>query len=110
LELRDLGLPTVKLIEEPRFITLDPDHQAAYNDFHSRLEEDCIAAMKAGVPGAFSKFVPAVINYADQPHLDIRVEFSKSEEDEWAVTPSKVFPSEYYHAKERQLVADVQAE
>lgn len=102
IELGDLGLPLVEFKEEPVFIDLDPIHEAAYKEFHNRLHDVCGAAARAGNPGVFSKFLPAVLNYADRP-VEMNIEF----ESVTVSAPELPIP---YSAKERQLVEDVRQE
>lgn len=105
MELGDLGLPLVELKEIPVFIDFDEKHGKEYRNFHDRLYNACQAHSKGGTSGAWSKFIPATINYADRPDLETIVEFN---DGDIVVAPS--FPRDYYHAKERRLVELVQNE
>lgn len=103
LDLNDLGLPLVEFHEEPVFIELDSTHKAAYDEFHRRLHDVCTAAARAGGnQGAFAKFLPATLNYADRPvAMEVQVG------DEVVSTPELPIS---YSAKERRLVKEVQKE
>jgi hypothetical protein len=108
MELGDLGLPVVKLVERPVLMDLDKDHGGEYGPFHEMLYDACRKAMIAssGVArsGAFSKFIPATINYADRPDLGARVEIGRN------LITAPEFSPDYYHAKERWLVETVKRE
>lgn len=100
LELGDLGLPLVKIEEKPVFVKMDEKHLASYRDFHSMLDQECKRLYVLGNTGAYAKFIPSVINVANQPQLDIE-----------AHGISNFFVSDGSpSAKERQLIADVKEE
>lgn len=107
MELSDLGLPVVKLDERPVFIDLDDPHGAEYSPFHDELYAACRKAMAASGgnnKGAFARFIPATINYADRPDLGASVEIGND------VIVANEFDPLYYHAKERWLVNKVKNE
>lgn len=104
MELGDLGLPLVEIKELPVFVTLDPEHLAAYKQFHQDLKEACARAVEEGAKGAWSKFLPAVLNYADRPDLDMAVDTGAD------VVVARTFPKDYCHAKERALADLVKKE
>ena len=96
MELGDLGLPLVKLEEKPIFVDLDPEHADYYKGFHTELYQACKAAARLGSKGAFSKFNPSTICFADRPDLGASVQIGGK-----VITAPKL---DYYHAKERALV------
>jgi superfamily II DNA or RNA helicase len=115
LELPDMGLPLVELKEIPIFIDMDSHHKALYNRFHNTLHDECMKRSKAGSKGAWSKFLPATIMYADRPDLGAHVSFKskkqQDDEDEVGCTiHADALPANMYHAKERELVKLVQKE
>ncbi|CAI8947429.1 Helicase [Brevibacillus sp. IT-7CA2] len=111
LELPDMGLPLVELKELPIFITMDSEHGHEYQVFHSNLQRECKFRSTLGLKGAWSKFIPATINYADAPHLGAYVEFGACSGDEQGTKlEAPAFAEDYYHAKERELVMIVQQE
>jgi len=107
LELKDLELPLPELNEVPVIITPDDDHLDAYKTFHTELRKACGRAYAAGVPGAYSRFLPETLGYANTPHLGAEVTLREgSEEEELIYAPA--FPEDYYNAKEREMVRIVQ--
>lgn len=110
LELTDLGLPLVELKETPVFIDPDDEHWEDYRAFHEELHAACTNAFRNGLPGAFSKFIPSTICYADRPDLGAVVELSKNTPKGkvvyGTVSAPAYFPG-YYNAKERWLVETV---
>lgn len=104
MELGDLGLPLVELKELPLFVRLDPEHEEAYRRFHEAMKEACSAASLAGFKGAWSKFLPAVLNYADRPDLGAAVDVAGQ------LVTAPAFPPGYFTAKERALVDLVKKE
>lgn len=100
MELGDMGLPLVELKEIPVFIDLDPEHEMFYHNFHEKLYDHCKMAAILGAKGAFSKFIPATINYADRPDLGAKVVFGSGEDRTVISAP----PLEGLHAKERYLI------
>jgi len=112
VELGDLGLPLVGFNEKPIFIDMDEDHAEQYEFFHNTLHEKCrqVSAATGGKSvGAWAKFNPATIMYADRPDLGATVVFNK-ESDNPDVIGAPAFPENYYIAKERKLVEWVQSE
>lgn len=104
MELGDLGLPLVELKEIPVFVRLDPEHEEAYRRFHEAMKDACSAASQAGFKGAWSKFLPAVLNYADRPDLGAAVDVGGQ------LVTAPAFPPGYVTAKERALVDLVRKE
>lgn len=102
MELGDLGLPLVNLVEKPIFVEMDTEHESNYFSFHTRLHEACKTAMRLGAKGAFSKFNPATICYADRPDLGADVAIGGG-----FISAPKL---DYVHAKERELVNLVKGE
>lgn len=103
LELSDLGLPLIELKEIPKIITMDDEHLEEYKRFHNKLYNTCAHAYVNKVRGAFAKFIPATINYADRPDMGAEVEI-KNGKKTWDVVYAPAFDPDYYHAKERELV------
>ncbi len=104
LELGDLGLPLVELEETPVFVDMEDDHALRYRDFHNELEAKMKQAYMLGNKHAFAKFIPSVVNAANQPHktqtvplADDVVHFSGNAEDVVSI-------------KEQRLIDDVKAE
>ncbi|MDT3417100.1 5S rRNA maturation endonuclease (ribonuclease M5) [Brevibacillus aydinogluensis] len=111
LELPDMGLPLVELKEIPIFIDMDGEHGKYYSTFHNQLQEECKKRSMLGVKGAWSKFIPSTINYADAPHLGGYVEFGACDDDDkGTVISAPALAEDYYHAKERKLVKLVKQE
>ncbi|MCF8023313.1 MAG: hypothetical protein K9L17_11530 [Clostridiales bacterium] len=109
LELGDLGLPLIELKEIPRIIQMDEEQLEEYKPFHEELKRVCSCAYTAGVRGAYGRFIPATINYADRPDLGAEIEVKTSKfESEVVYAPE--FSPDYYHAKERELVKIVERE
>ena len=106
LELGDIGLPLPELKEIPIFVTMDEDsgHKEAYRNLHENMYQSCAQAAQAGNAGAFSTFIPTVINFADRPDLGAYAEVGNE------VFQVPAFDENYYHAKERKLVEIVQQE
>ncbi len=108
VELSDMGLPLVELKEVPLFIDMDDEHALCYRSFHSRLEEECKLRSLSGAKGAWSKFIPATINYGDRPDRGGSVTFGFA--DKAFKIEAKAFPDDYLHAKERELLRLVEKE
>jgi len=104
MELADLGLPLVEKKEIPVFIDMEEEHADEYDDFHNVLYDKCRSLAKAGVKGAWSKFIPATINYADRPDMGGCVRFG----DTTITAPE--FDAEYLTAKERWLIDTIKKE
>ncbi|AEG14544.1 DEAD-like helicase [Desulfofundulus kuznetsovii DSM 6115] len=104
LELGDLELPLVELKEIPVFVEMDPEHMEKYKEFHRELYNLCMSAYMSGSPGAFAKFIPSTINYADRPDLGAEVAVKDRGKKVLGVVYAPAFPDDYYHAKERELV------
>ncbi|MFE4029331.1 helicase-related protein [Priestia sp. YIM B13551] len=102
LELGDMGLPLVELKEIPVFVSMDQEHASEYNHFHQKLYQKCAQLSAIGVKGAWSKFTPATIMYADRPDLGAFVKF----DDETIAAPR----IEGFHAKELKMVELVKKE
>lgn len=66
MELPDLGLPLVKLVEQPILVDLDERHKSAYKVFHQELRMACQDAYREGHKGAFAKFIPSTISAVDR--------------------------------------------
>lgn len=107
LDIDDLGLPLVELIEKPVFIQPKPEHDAAYRAFHEAMYDKCSRIARAGGKGAWSKFNPAVLNYADRPDLGAFYSFLSSDGHEEIISAPKL---EGYTAKEEWLIEQVKAE
>lgn len=102
MELGELGLPLVKKEEIPVIIPLKEEHATAYSNFHEELYEACKQAMEENGTGAWAKFNPATLNYADQPHIEQNHSFSL--EKGYFDVYSKVFDEDFLTAKEDKLV------
>ncbi len=105
LELGDMGLPLVELEERPVFVKMDEEEITHYQDFHSELEAVMKWAYASHNHAAFAKFIPAVVNAANQPHLPQRVEISDT-----LVEFLPLHDASVLSAEEQQLVEDIQAE
>lgn len=106
--LENLGLPLVELNEIPVIVEFDQGHGRDYRAFHESLMDKCKALSRLGAKGAWSKFIPATINYADCPHLGGFVKFGK--DDTATVITAPTYPEDYYHAKEMNLLGIVAKE
>lgn len=102
LELPDIGLPLVQLKEIPVIVQLDKDHYAKYKEFHEELRQECIRAYKAGVKGAFARFIPATINAVDRADAGVIVRIGEDNRQKEFRFPA--FGEDYFNAKERKLV------
>ncbi|QOY37695.1 helicase-related protein [Anaerobacillus isosaccharinicus] len=113
-DLTDLQIPLVKLEETPIIVSLDEDHKEEYKKLHNSLYRKAQELSKEVGTGAWAKFNPSTLNYADQPSLGINVEWFEYE-DKAKLNPidqvtAPAFPVDYYPAKERKLVNIVQTE
>ena len=107
LDIDDLGLPLVELVEKPIFIEPKPEHAAAYRRFHEEMYDKCLKLARAGAKGAWSKFNPAVLNYASRPDLGAFYSFASSSGNEEIITAPKLTG---YTAKEDWLINQVRSE
>ncbi len=107
LDIDDLGLPLVELEEKPIFIQPKEEHAAAYRRFHEEMYEKCSKLARAGAKGAWSKFNPAVLNYAARPDLGAFYSFISTDGKEDIITAPKL---EGYTAKEEWLIDQVKAD
>ncbi|MGI6448854.1 MAG: helicase-related protein [Desulfitobacteriia bacterium] len=105
MELGDLGLPLIEKKEIPVFLDMDKEHAQEYKSFHETLHEKCKKIAQLGGKGAWSKFLPAVLNYADRPDLGSVVEFKNGD-----VIAAPEFDKSYYTSKERWLIETVKKE
>jgi len=110
LELSDMQLPLVQIREEPSIVTLEEDHMIEYQQFHNKLYDTCRDLQRDLGSKAWASFNPAVLNYADQPHLGQRVVFRDDVGEVLAVVEAPAFPEDYYTAKELKLVEVVKQE
>ncbi len=108
IDLPDMQLPLVPLKEQVEIIKMDDDHRFEYSRLHQHLHTECMNRSKGGQKGAWSKFIPSTINYADRPDLGAEVIFGKGDNAEKIIAPA--FPDDYYHAKERRLISIVKKE
>jgi len=107
LELSDLELPLPKLHEIPMFIEMDEDHADEYKRFHQKLESACKKAYVSGCKGAYAKFIPSTINYADRPDMGAYVEIGNERTGLFGTVDAPKFDADSYHAKERELIGIV---
>ena len=107
LELPDLGLPLVKLEENPVFVDMDEEHAGEYLVFHSELEAEMKKQYMLGNPNAFAKFIPAVVNAANQPHESQDVWIGERDASISFFAPNDELT---LSAKERRLLEDIQQE
>ncbi|MFD1676090.1 DEAD/DEAH box helicase family protein [Alicyclobacillus fodiniaquatilis] len=105
LELGDLGLPLVELTEQPIFHEMEDDHRSTYNMFHGQLEGAMKQEYAKGNTGAFAKFIPSVVNAANQPHKDMHVAIGDDLVSFYAPNDSS-----QRSAKETALIKQVQSE
>ncbi|GMA59323.1 hypothetical protein GCM10025858_38260 [Alicyclobacillus sacchari] len=105
LELGDMGLPLVELEERPIFVDMDEQHALAYRVFHNELEDGMRQQYAIGNQHAFAKFIPSVVNAANQPHM--LQEMYVGDEYIAFIPPNE---PEELSAKERRLLEDIQAE
>ncbi|MEF2246445.1 hypothetical protein [Paenibacillus sp. IITD108] len=102
VELSDMGLPLVELKEIPIFIDMDENHRFAYRSFHKQLEDECKKRSLKGHKGAWSKFIPATINYGDRPERGANVVFGAGDNIKEIQAPA--LSADSHHAKERELL------
>ncbi|EFV74940.1 MULTISPECIES: helicase-related protein [Cytobacillus] len=107
LDIDDLGLPLVELVEKPMFIQPKHEHEAAYRVFHKEMYDKCSKLARAGAKGAWSKFNPAVLNYAARADLGAFYSFMSIDGTEDIITAPKL---EGYTAKEEWLIDQVKTE
>ncbi|MGY3716103.1 helicase-related protein [Sutcliffiella cohnii] len=107
LDIDDLGLPLVELVEKPVFIQPKPEHEYAYRSFHESMYDKCSRLARAGAKGAWSKFTPAVLNYAARPDLGAFYSFVSSDGMEEVISAPKL---EGYTAKEEWMINQVKEE
>lgn len=107
LELSEMGLPLVELVEEPYIIELEEEHREAYLKFHRELFDTCKELQRVIGPKVWAQFSPAVLNYADQPHLGQTVVFRDEDGNPIECVEAPAFPEEYETAKEKRLVEKV---
>lgn len=114
VELADLGVPLIELKEIPKIIQLDGDHAEEYDKFHRSHYNAALNAQPLIGTGAWAKFNPSTINYADQPQLGAYAEMSytnkKGEFEMLSRISAPKFPQDYVTAKEREILADIEAE
>ncbi|WP_206922910.1 helicase-related protein [Alicyclobacillus suci] len=104
LELGDLGLPLVELEEKPVFVDMDedPPHRYQYSKFHNELESKMKKAYIGGNKHAYARFIPSVVNAANQPHKEQYVPLN-DEGIAWIPTHDE----NELNAKERRLLEDI---
>jgi hypothetical protein len=107
LDIDDLGLPLVELVEKPVFIQPKPEHADEYSRFHEAMYEKCSQLARAGAKGAWSKFNPAVLNYAARPDLGAFYSFIAKDGYEEIIEAPKL---KGYTAKEEWLIEQVKSE
>ncbi|MCL6445468.1 MAG: DEAD/DEAH box helicase family protein [Alicyclobacillus sp.] len=105
LELGDMGLPLVELEERPIFVDMDEKHALAYRAFHNELEGVMRQQYAMGNTQAFAKFIPSVVNAANQPHMPQEVWVG-----DYCVEFIPPYDEDELSAKERRLLEDIQAE
>ena len=108
VELPDLNIPLVQLEEKPVMVELDDDHKEMYNKLHTDMYHKCQYLQREIGSGAWAKFNPVTLNYADQPTLEVNVEWIKKDKygNEEIIDSiiAPAFPPDYESAKERKLV------
>lgn len=104
LELSELEVPLVEFEEKPIIVDLDEEHLNEYEKFHTNLYLRATELQKEIGTSAWSRFNPATINYADQPSLDITIEFKDKDGVNLGRIKATKFQKEYLTAKERKLI------
>lgn len=104
LELSDLNVPLVELEEKPIIVELDDEHLHEYKKFHNSLYTLAQQLQKEIGSSVWSRFNPTTINYADQPSLDITIEFKDKDGVNLGRIKATKFQKEYLTAKERKLI------
>lgn len=111
VELPDLGIPLVQLIEEPIIVELDDEHLEEYKRLHTDFYDTAMKLQREIGPGAWAKFNPTTINYADQPSIPVHIEWrDKRDNLLLASVQAPAFPKDYLTTKERKLIEIVQKE
>lgn len=111
VELQDLQIPLVELEEKPIIIELDDEHRKCYSELHGDMYNKCLNMQKEIGTGAWAKFNPVTLNYADQPSVPVEVVWKQSDSHEILESLEGVtFPTDYLTAKERKLLEIVQEE
>lgn len=106
LELSDLELPIVEIKEQVELLDMDEEYDFAHNykTFHNSFIQACREAFAKKGVSAWSSFNPAMLNYADQPHLGAYHKIG----DKIVFVPAT--PKDFFHAKERWLVGKIRSE
>ncbi|WP_026701708.1 helicase-related protein [Salibacterium aidingense] len=111
VELQDLNIPLVELEEKPVIVDLDDQHRVQYKVLHEQMYETCQRMQNEIGTGAWAKFHPATLNYADQPSVPVEVVWkNKGDSEELDRVESQSFPADYLTAKERTLIGLVERE
>lgn len=108
LDLSELGLPLVKKEEIPMIIPLKDEHKGAYRSFEQELRDTALSVQEIMGSGAWAKFNPATLNYADQPHIPQEIEFRSPEGDLLAYVEAERFDEDFLTNKEEKLIEVVQ--
>lgn len=104
MDVSELQVPMITLEEKPLIVPLDQDHLDEYSQFHAKMYETCKSLQKELGSAAWSKFNPSVLNYADQPTMEMSVTFEDKEGLVLDTLSAPTFPEDYETAKERKLV------
>src|SRR5699024_9834466 len=104
LDLGELNLPLVKKEEIPVIIPLKDKHKECYKKFESELFHNAQSLQKEIGQGAWARYNPATLNYADQPHIEQNINFTNREGDLLENVSSVKFPEEFKTAKEEALI------
>ncbi|MCM3716290.1 DEAD/DEAH box helicase family protein [Alkalihalobacillus oceani] len=115
MNLPDLQIPLVELEERPILIKLDDDHYEEYQRLQKELYSTCQSLTKMVGTGAWAKYHPATLNYADQPSKGVKIEWypkgvKKDQTNHLGKVEAPSFPESYLPAKERTLIDLVKSE
>src|SRR5699024_8572639 len=104
LDLGDLGLPLVKKEEIPVIVPLKTEHYEAYKEFERDLHYTAQSLQKELGTGAWARYNPATLNYADQPNIKQDIQFKGKDGVELGRIRSVQFPEDFLTAKEEKLI------
>src|SRR5699024_4163840 len=104
LDLGDLGLPLVKKEEIPVIVPLKTEHYEAYKEFERDLHYTAQNLQKELGTGAWARYNPATLNYADQPNIKQDIQFKGKDGVELGRIRSVQFPEDFLTAKEEKLI------
>ena len=104
IDLPDLDIPMITLEEKPIIVELDEEHQEEYDEFENELRRNGETLQWEIGQAAWSKYVPSLQNYIDQPSFYQEIEYRKKDGELLAKVESTPFDTDYETPKEKKLV------